>query len=395
MLSTGEKLRREIPDQEVYMGTLHGDPASFSIHGLSFLWLEITAKCNLECVHCYSDSGPRRQLLGDMALADWLTILRDAASLGCRQAQFIGGEPTLHPDLARMISSASRQGYEFIEVYTNATHIGDQMLQVFIQYGVNVATSFYSDNPETHDTITKRRGSFERTVANLHRLLDAELPVRVGVIEMHENSGHGERARQFLEKVGVTDVKIDLQRGIGRAAKTAGENDLMGELCGECWRGKLCVTSSGSAYPCVFSRFAEVGSARDGVGLIVNDDRLINFRRALKDYQGSEVSRKKRHGAGAGCDPNCAPCEPTVFKCQPGCTPASCAPRSAGDADGRTDGLHVVGTTPGVRGNPACSPDTCSPVRVPLVRREILGVHPGRTHASPGWTPGTNGSRES
>ena len=65
------------------MDTLHVDPASCSIHGLSFLWLEITAKCNLECVHCYSDSGPRRQLLGDMALDDWLNILRDAASLGC------------------------------------------------------------------------------------------------------------------------------------------------------------------------------------------------------------------------------------------------------------------------------------------------------------------------
>jgi MoaA/NifB/PqqE/SkfB family radical SAM enzyme len=26
---------------------------------LSFVWLEITGKCQLECAHCYADSGPQ------------------------------------------------------------------------------------------------------------------------------------------------------------------------------------------------------------------------------------------------------------------------------------------------------------------------------------------------
>jgi MoaA/NifB/PqqE/SkfB family radical SAM enzyme len=26
---------------------------------LSFLWLEITGKCQLHCTHCYAESGPR------------------------------------------------------------------------------------------------------------------------------------------------------------------------------------------------------------------------------------------------------------------------------------------------------------------------------------------------
>ncbi len=28
---------------------------------LSFIWLELTARCNLECVHCYADSSPERR----------------------------------------------------------------------------------------------------------------------------------------------------------------------------------------------------------------------------------------------------------------------------------------------------------------------------------------------
>jgi MoaA/NifB/PqqE/SkfB family radical SAM enzyme len=34
--------------------------------GLHFLWLEITQKCNLSCVHCYADSTPHQPLFGAM-----------------------------------------------------------------------------------------------------------------------------------------------------------------------------------------------------------------------------------------------------------------------------------------------------------------------------------------
>jgi MoaA/NifB/PqqE/SkfB family radical SAM enzyme len=345
------------------METQRVGPESYFAGDLSFLWLEITAKCNLECVHCYADSGPRRHLLGGMALDNWLTILRDAASLGCRQVQFIGGEPTLHPDLTGMISFAAAQNYEFIEVYTNATHIDEQLLQVLVQHRVHVAISFYSDDPETHDAITKRRGSFDRTVRNLRRLLHADLPVRAGVIEIRDYPGHGEKARQFLEDVGVNDIKIDLQRGIGRAATDAGQNDPMGELCGECWKGKLCVTSSGVAYPCVFSRFAEVGSARDGIGPVVNDDRLANFRCALKNYQDKNASKNHGHGVGTGCDPNCSPCQPGVFKCVPGCTPRSAwhADRQADSAPAVTHPQDATSSLAALGSNPPCAPSTCSP----------------------------------
>lgn len=374
------------------MDMLQFSPESCSTEGLSFLWLEITAKCNLECVHCYADSGPRRQLLGELGLNDWLTILRDAADIGCRQVQFIGGEPTLHPDLPRMISFASAQNYEFIEVYTNATHVDDQLVQVFSQCGVKVAVSFYSDNPETHDAITRHRGSFERTVANLRRLLHAKLPIRAGIIEMRENRGHGERAKEFLESLGVTDTKIDFQRGIGRAARAAQVSDPMNELCGECWKGKLCVTSSGSAYPCVFSRFANVGSASDGVSSIVNDGRLTNFRRVLKNKHNEMPTREGQYES-AGCEPNCSPCSPSVFKCEP----ASCAPRRAGHTYRETDDREVGGPTSVVGDipssstdlgcNPTCAPITCSPCAPGEFR-----CAPGATHSSLGQAPGTNGS---
>jgi MoaA/NifB/PqqE/SkfB family radical SAM enzyme len=319
-----------------------------SLQGLSFLWLEITSKCNLECVHCYADSGPQEQLFGGMNAEDWLEILREAAELGCRQVQFIGGEPTLHPGLPRMIRVAREAGYEFIEVYTNATHITDELLRVFVDEGVHLAVSFYSDVPAVHDAITTRRGSFQRTVANLQKLVSAGLPVRAGIIETEQNRGHGERARRFLEGIGITDAKVDGQRGIGRGATV--EIDTrerqMAELCGECWKGKLCVTSAGAVYPCVFSRFEQVGAASDGIAALVDGDALSSFRRELREY--SAASRGTNDEL-ASCNPDrCSPCTPGSWKDEkpPRCSP-ECSPASAQNTESRHAGCKPTCAPPG------------------------------------------------
>ena len=57
---------------------------------LSFLWLEITGKCQLECAHCYADSGPTKSH-GLMSCRDWERVIDDAAKIGVYSIQFIGG----------------------------------------------------------------------------------------------------------------------------------------------------------------------------------------------------------------------------------------------------------------------------------------------------------------
>jgi MoaA/NifB/PqqE/SkfB family radical SAM enzyme len=358
------------------MDTTLKDPTEISLlQGLSFLWLEITAKCNLECVHCYADSDPRQNLLGQMQTVDWLAVLRDSADLGCKQVQFIGGEPTLHPDLARMISFATTSGYTFIEVFTNATTLNESLLNTFVEHNVHMATSFYSDDPETHDQITKHRGSFNRTVEGIKRIVATGLPIRVGIIEMQENSGHAERAKHFLEELGISEIKIDFQRGVGRGIQPLYSLEPMAELCGECWKGKLCVTSMGRAYPCVFSRFADVGIAKSGVPNIISDDALIEFRAALRDYR-----RKKEFNEIYSNQDDCGPdfqCEPTSSRCSPmvfgPCSPERSKPPSCSPVDACTPAQRPPSCVPVDACSPAqedikletcspnCSPTTCSP----------------------------------
>jgi MoaA/NifB/PqqE/SkfB family radical SAM enzyme len=266
----------------------HRATCDHELAGLRFLWLEITGRCNLECVHCYADSGPKGALYGSMSTADWLTVIDDAAAAGCRALQFIGGEPTVHPDLDTFILHARARGFELIEVYTNATTLTERRLAFFKENRVSIATSFYSSNAGVHAKITKGPGSFAKTVTGIEGAVRKGLPVRVGLIHMAGFNDHGRDATiAFLHGLGVTNIGEDRVRDVGRGAKKnvdSGSDAYYGSLCGQCWKGSLCVTPDGSAYPCVFSRGSCVGNVRQaGLADIVHSRSLHNTRGVMRE----------------------------------------------------------------------------------------------------------------
>ncbi|MEV6978105.1 radical SAM protein [Kitasatospora sp. NPDC093806] len=67
--------------------------------------LEITGKCQLECSHCFAESGPTGTH-GVMTMPDWREVIDQAADLGIRTVQLIGGEPTAYPGWADLVDHA-------------------------------------------------------------------------------------------------------------------------------------------------------------------------------------------------------------------------------------------------------------------------------------------------
>jgi MoaA/NifB/PqqE/SkfB family radical SAM enzyme len=127
---------------------------------LSFIWLEITGRCQLRCRHCYADSGPRGTH-GSMVTSDWMRVIDQACDLGVSLVQFIGGEPTLQPNLGALV----RHGLDRrtrVEVYTNLVRVTGTLWRLFEHEGVRLATSYYSPDAREHDSITARN-SHHRT----------------------------------------------------------------------------------------------------------------------------------------------------------------------------------------------------------------------------------------
>jgi MoaA/NifB/PqqE/SkfB family radical SAM enzyme len=181
----------------------------------SFLELEITQFCQLGCVHCYSDSGPHSGR-GAMTVADWERLIDQAAALGVETVQFIGGEPTLDPDLPHLVRYALGAGLK-VDVYTNLAHIAPEVWELFSLPGVSIGFSWYSAGPSKHGEITRSRASHARSKANIREAVRRGIPLRAGIVEVVENQGIDE-AMAELRDLGVTDMQADRARAIGRAA---------------------------------------------------------------------------------------------------------------------------------------------------------------------------------
>jgi MoaA/NifB/PqqE/SkfB family radical SAM enzyme len=284
----------------------------------SFLWLEITGRCGLSCSHCYARSGPSGSH-GAMTADDWRSVITQAAGLGVSMVQFIGGEPTLHPDFGALLAHAVDAGLA-AEVYSNLTHVREPWWELFACPGMSLATSYYSDDPAEHDAITGRPGSHARTLASIGQAVARGIPVRAGIIEVADGQ-RTSQARAELEALGVRRIRTDRVRRLGRAA-SAGPD--VSQLCGNCGRGIAAVLPSGDVCPCVMARWLTAGNVRDmPLAQILAGPALATATAVIP-------ARPRRAVSSDPCAPDCAPASdsdicppPAGSACSPDCGPAS------------------------------------------------------------------------
>jgi len=325
------------------MEKLSSTPHQNSFTGLSFLWLELTNRCNLECIHCYTDSSPQSGDKDILTRTDYRRAMDEGASAGCRQIQFIGGEPTLNRDLPDLISYASDIGYSYIEVYSNLIRLPSELLDVVRRTSARFATSVYSSDAAVHDAVTRRSGSHARTMSNLTRLIKSGIPVRASFIETAANADHWKRTEVFLRDIGVDYVAYDMVRGFGRGGPGSGECDA-GELCGRCWDERLCVGPDGSVSPCIMSKAWGLGNVRESsVKQIAFSSDTAKTRSWLHSNRGARIEAScpptdppgicgpdECHPGPGGCPPYKGACAPELSKEKRFCVPAEeqtrCAP---------------------------------------------------------------------
>ncbi|MEK7193686.1 MAG: radical SAM protein [Patescibacteria group bacterium] len=274
---------------------------------LSFIWLELTAGCNLKCVHCYAGSNP--SLIGKdrMSIQDWLSVIDQVSDLGCKKLQFIGGEPLiLGENLIRLIKYARKRSFAFVEVFTNATILTDRMLDALKEHKVNVAVSFYGDDPAIHERITLGKNSHAHTVSNVKRMLAAGLEVRAGIVGMIHNQDNLEETKCFLTELGIPRVGVDLVRPSGRGCnndlvptklisstyltrpvfpKCTKEIFTQRHYGHNCFSKKVCVGPSGDVYPCIMERDMSYGNVLEtSLENILKKGRAQRIRQLSKDH---------------------------------------------------------------------------------------------------------------
>jgi MoaA/NifB/PqqE/SkfB family radical SAM enzyme len=87
--------------------------------------LEVTARCNCDCRHCYINLAPNDLAARscEFSVTEIGDIAEQAVGLGALWCLVTGGEPLLRPDFGEIYLALKRKGL-LVSVFTNVTHQG-------------------------------------------------------------------------------------------------------------------------------------------------------------------------------------------------------------------------------------------------------------------------------
>jgi len=137
----------------------------------------MTRRCNLRCVHCYSQSQ-NKAFPGELTTTEGKALIDDLAAFSCPVILFSGGEPLMRPDLPDLVRHATDRGIRAV-ISTNGTLINGDFAKTFRRFGLSYVGVSLDGLRETHDRFRGVTGAFDEAMAGIRTCL-AE-GIKVGV----------------------------------------------------------------------------------------------------------------------------------------------------------------------------------------------------------------------
>lgn len=263
------------PTQDYFERFFEGRPQLTNLH------IEITSKCNEQCVHCYI---PHENKYHSMNSTLFYDILDQCREMNLLHLTISGGEPMLHHDFINFLKKCNEYNFS-VNVLSNLTMLSDSILTEMKNNPLlGVQTSLYSMDAKIHDSITQQVGSFEKTKRGILKLLENDIPLQISCPLLKQNVSsymdvvnwgrkHNvnvgadyviigqyncakqnlqnrlslEDIRKFLNQKSVTDPQY-----VSKIAADAKQKEGMRSedyVCSVC-HSSICIAENGNIYPC-------------------------------------------------------------------------------------------------------------------------------------------------
>jgi radical SAM protein with 4Fe4S-binding SPASM domain len=159
---------------------------------LSKLDIELTERCNNNCIHCYinlpeNDSSAQKKEMPTAKLKD---ILKEAASLGCMSVKLTGGEPLLRDDFEEIYLYTRRLGMKVL-LFTNGTLLSTRLADLFTHIPPleKIEITLYGMRKKSYEAATRTPGSFDKAWRGISLLQDKNIPFVVKGAVLPQNKG--------------------------------------------------------------------------------------------------------------------------------------------------------------------------------------------------------------
>ncbi len=146
---------------------------------LGMLDIELTERCNNDCIHCcinlpQDDQAAKKRELSTVEIKN---ILKEAESLSCMRVRFTGGEPLLREDFEELYLFARRLGLRVL-IFTNAALITARLADLFshIPPLEPLEITLYGMKKASYEAATRTEGSFEPARRGIELLRKNNIP---------------------------------------------------------------------------------------------------------------------------------------------------------------------------------------------------------------------------
>ncbi len=150
------------PADALRYGQGHSAPRSAAERKPIVVW-NITRRCNLHCIHCYSDSDAR-EYPGELTWEQGQGVVDDLAQFGVPGLLLSGGEPLIHPRFFDLAAYARSRDLR-LTLSTNGTLIDGGAARRIKELGFAYVGISLDGIGATHDYFRGRKGAFDKAVA--------------------------------------------------------------------------------------------------------------------------------------------------------------------------------------------------------------------------------------
>ncbi|WP_407420152.1 radical SAM/SPASM domain-containing protein [Barnesiella intestinihominis] len=170
-------------------------PFPTSIH------VEIASECNERCIHCYIPHEFKQDLMDENLFN---LVLSQAIELNLLHITISGGEPMLHPRFIDFMRKC-READMSVNILSNLTLLNNEMIEEMkLNPLLSVQTSIYSMQENIHDGITHQKGSLNKTVASVIKLIENHIPVQISCPILKNNVNSYREVKEWAVKHNIS-----------------------------------------------------------------------------------------------------------------------------------------------------------------------------------------------
>lgn len=227
------------------------------------IFFHILTKCNLKCRHCYINTEQHGENILDIeTICSWLALFY---KLGQNiNVVFLGGEPTLHPDLSVAIKFARNLKYNSIMIDTNGYLFNNILSNIGSDDVKYINFSLDGPTAESNDII-RGKGAYDQCIKGIYAAKNQGFNVGLIFTVSSFNINYLDQMPFLLFKLGIDIFFIQVMGVRGNWVREKNVGNMLKQVDRETWlRIVPCVVKDAVqygikvSYPKVFLRTEEL-----------------------------------------------------------------------------------------------------------------------------------------